>query len=92
MASSLGPSKLLVFGPSGVHASAKFTAEGLLEPLFRPFRSRILGSLASGRMPATQTVPRFCPVPRITMATYEEENGDDDRRFSRSAKTPQEDH
>jgi hypothetical protein len=26
------------------------------------------------------------------MATYKEENGDDDRRFSRSAKTPQEDH
>ena len=43
-------------------------------------------------MPATQTVPRSCHVPRNTMATYEEENGDDDRRFSRSAKTPQEDH
>jgi hypothetical protein len=43
-------------------------------------------------MLATQTVPRFGHDPRNTMATYEEENGDDDRRFSRSAKTPQEDH
>ena len=34
MARSLGPSKLLLFGPSGVRISAEFTAEALLEPLF----------------------------------------------------------
>ena len=37
MTRSLGAPKLPVFGLSGVHIPAKFTAQALLEPLFRQF-------------------------------------------------------
>ena len=45
MASSLGPSKLLVFGPSGVHASTKFTAEGLLQNPFSDSFSEVFSEV-----------------------------------------------
>jgi hypothetical protein len=44
MARSLGASKLLVFGPFGIRIPAKFTAEALLEPLFRQFPNGVLRS------------------------------------------------